>query len=165
MRDFAHLDLSKVSDADFEALWALIDYTIEFARGARPRPEKAAFRKSGRLCWTSLAYEHATGERKWLLPKSAADLVKARQFFYVRAETDDLLYFGMINSLFSLMLEAEPSNHLHSILIPKSYLAHPNGWGPGVTCSLPGVDYSSGAPAPPANAAAQWQLAPPVGSK
>jgi hypothetical protein len=41
----------------------------------------------------------------------------------VRAETDDLLYFGMINSLFSLMLEAEPSNHLHSILIPKRYLA------------------------------------------
>lgn len=121
MRDFAHLDLSKVPDADFETLWALIDYTLEFSRGARSRPEKAAFRKSGRLCWTSVV--HPGEEPTFHLPKTASDLVKARQFFYVRAETDELLYFGMINSLFSLMLEAEPSNHLHSILIPKSYLA------------------------------------------
>jgi len=47
---------------------------------------------------------------------------KTRMFFYVRCETDDLVFFAMVNSLFSLMLEEEPSNHLHSILIPKTYL-------------------------------------------
>ena len=40
----------------------------------------------------------------------------------VRAETEELLYFVLVNSLFSLMLETEPSNHWHSILIPKAYL-------------------------------------------
>jgi hypothetical protein len=55
--------------------------------------------------------------------QTADDLVASRTFFYVRAETDELLYFGMVNSLFSLMLESEPSNHLHSLLIPKAYLA------------------------------------------
>jgi hypothetical protein len=121
MRDFTHVDLSAVGEAEFEALWGLIDYTLEFPRGARTRPEKSAFRSSGRLCWTSAV--HGDEQPTAHLPKKASDLVRARQFFYVRAETDDLLYFGMINSLFSLMLEAEPSNHLHSILIPKRYLA------------------------------------------
>ena len=119
--DTPHVDLSTVSDADFEALWAVIDYTLEFSRGARARPEKAQFRKSGKLCWTTVTHpgESATHH----LPKTVAALVNARQFFYLEAQTDELLYFGMVNSLFSLMLDSEPSNHLHSILIPKSYLA------------------------------------------
>ena len=57
------------------------------------------------------------------VPQTVADLTNARTFFYVRAETSELLFFCMINSLFSLMLEAEPSNHLHSIVIEKKYLA------------------------------------------
>ena len=39
------------------------------------------------------------------------------------SETPELIFFAMVNSLFSLMLEAEPSNHLHSIVIEKKYLA------------------------------------------
>ena len=122
MLDMPHIDLAKASDAEFEALWNLIDYTLEFPRGARARPEKAEFRKSGRLCWTTVVHRSDKTPVQHL-PHSTADLVNARQFFYVRAETDELLYFGMVNSLFSLMLESEPSNHLHSILIPKAYLA------------------------------------------
>ena len=40
----------------------------------------------------------------------------------MQVETEELLYFVLVNSLFSLMLETEPSNHWHSILIPKAYL-------------------------------------------
>lgn len=125
MQDAPHVVLSELSDADFEAVWALIDYTLEFPRGARPRPEKAAFRKDGLLSWTTTVHDDDEQQLQDL-PRTAGDLVSARKFFYVRAETpgsDGLLYFGMVNSLFSLMLESEPSNHLHSILIPKSYLA------------------------------------------
>ena len=113
--DFNHLDLAKASDGDFDAVWALIDYTLEFSRGARPRDaERAAFRKGGKLCWT-------TGKGQDL-PRTAHALSASRIFFYVQVETEDLLYFVLVNSLFSLMLETEPSNHWHSILIPKAYL-------------------------------------------
>ena len=157
------MDLATASPSDFEAVWNLIEYTLEFARGSRSNADvKAQFRATGKMCWTSTGESHGLGSR---LPFRVADLVATRTFFYVRAETDDLLFFVMVNQLFTLVNDVEPSNHLHSILIPKSYLTHPNGYGPGVTCSLPGVDCSSGAPAPAANAAAQWQLAPPVGSK
>ena len=117
-----HLHLSEADDATFEAIWALIDYTLEFARGGRARPEKATFRKEGRLVWTTPVYKGET-DLKHHLPQTADDLVNKRAFFYVRVETDEYLYFGMINSLFTLVLENEPSNHLHSIIIPKSYLA------------------------------------------
>ena len=56
------------------------------------------------------------------VPLTFEHLVGSRSFFYVRVETDELLYFCMVNSLFSLMLETEPSNHLHSLIIPKKYL-------------------------------------------
>ena len=96
-------------------MWALIDYTLEFSRGARPRDaERAAFRKGGKLCWT-------TGKGQDL-PRTAHALSASRIFFYVQVETEELLYFVLVNSLFSLMLETEPSNHWHSILIPKAYL-------------------------------------------
>ena len=117
-----HLHLSEADDATFEAIWALIDYTLEFARGGRARPEKATFRKEGRLVWTTPVFK-GEADLKHHLPQTADDLVNKRAFFYVRVETDEYLYFGMINSLFTLVLENEPSNHLHSIIIPKSYLA------------------------------------------
>ena len=66
----------------------------------------------------------------------------------------------MVNQLFTLVDDVEPSNHLHSLLIPKSFLAHPNGYGPGVTCSLPGVDCATGVALPAADAAAKWRLTP-----
>lgn len=124
---------------------------------AYPLGRRQAFRASGKMCWTSTGESHGLGSH---LPLRAADLVATRTFFYVRAETDDLLFFVMVNQLFTLVTDVEPSNHLHSILIPKSFLAHPNGYGPGVTCSLPGVDCSSGQALPAANAAAPWHLMP-----
>ena len=113
-----------MDDKLFETIWALIDYTLEFARGARARPERAAFRKEGKMVWTTaLGHEGDAASPTSRVPTTVKHLVSTRTFFYVRAETDEYLYFGMVNSLFSLMLENEPSNHLHSILIPKSYLA------------------------------------------
>ena len=119
-----------LDEATWETVWALIDYTLEFPRGARPRPERAAFREEGVMVWTTAAHHHdgahahesREGEQPFHLPKSVADLVASRSFFYVRVETPELFFFAMVNSLFSLMLETEPSNHLHSIVIPKSYL-------------------------------------------
>jgi hypothetical protein len=130
MTEAAHVDMASLGESDFEALWALIDYTLEFARGARARPEKGTFRKEGRLCWTTAVHgEHQghdsqghVGSRAHV-PRASEDLMRQRTFIYIRAETDELLYFGMINSLFTLVLEQEPSNHLHTILIPKRYLA------------------------------------------
>ena len=119
--DVDHLDLASVDDATFETIWALMDYTLEFSRGGKPRPERAAFRKSGKMVWTTV--NHKGEDVMKDVPDTVAQLVKSRCFFYVRCETDDLLFFVMVNSLFSLMLENEPSNHLHSIMIPKTYLA------------------------------------------
>jgi len=156
--DENHLDLSTADQDTFDAVFALIEYTLEFARGNRVTGAvKADFRKSGKMCWTSTGESHGIGAH---LPVRVADLIATRSFFYVRAETDELLFFVMVNQLFTLVNDVEPSNHLHSILIPKSYLTHPNGWGPGVTCSLPGVDCSSGTPTAAKDAAEPWQLVP-----
>jgi len=122
LADVPHIDMATMDADAFETLWALIDYTLEFARGARPRPEKAAFRAGGKMVWSTSVHPHETHVGHHI-PKTVAQLTSSRSFFYVRAETDDLLFFVMVNSLFTLMLEDEPSNHLHSILIPKSYLA------------------------------------------
>ena len=127
--DAGALELASLDEATWEKLWALIDYTIEFPRGAGPRPEKAQFRTNGRMVWTTAVHEDDDdddGDDELMtmhVPTKVEDLTHSRQFFYVRCETDELLFFVMVNSLFSLMLEHEPSNHLHSILIPKSYLA------------------------------------------
>jgi len=122
MSDFGHLDLASASEEEFDALWDLIDYTLEFSRGVRSRDvERESFRRSGKACWSSGGQPGADLNER--MPRTQADLVRTRSFFYVQAETDDLLYFVLVNSLFSLMLESEPSNHWHSILIPKRYLA------------------------------------------
>ena len=164
MSDVNHLDLSSIDEAEFEAVWALIEYTLEFARGDRPKDDvKADFRSGGLMSWTTTGEGHLEeGLEHTQLPLTVADLVATRSFFYVRAETPTLLFFVMVNQLFTLVDDKEPSNHLHSILIPKSFLAHPNGYGPGVTCSLPGVDCTSGTALPAADAIAKWQLTPAV---
>ena len=112
-----------MSEEYWDKVWALIDYTLEFARGARDRPEKAKFRSEGKMVWTTAMHRDADpGDYMEHVPKTVKKLVNTRAFFYVRIETEELLFFCMVNSLFSLMLEKEPSNHLHSIVIPKSYL-------------------------------------------
>ena len=118
--DVPHVHLANLAAVDFEKVWALLDYTLEFARGTRARPEREVFRREGRMIWTSVGHEGEAFDSH--LPKSAGDLQSSRKFFYLQVETEGLFYFVMINSLFSLMLEDEPSNHWHSILIPKSYL-------------------------------------------
>ena len=114
--DVPHLDLSTASVQTFETIWALVDYTLEFSRGGRSRAkERKEFLESGKMVWTTCqGPEH--------IPTTVNHLTSSRSFFYVRIETDTLVFFLMVNSLFSLMLEHEPSNHLHSIIIPKSYL-------------------------------------------
>lgn len=118
--DVPHLRLSTAPAHVFDALWALVDYTLEFPRGAAARPEREAFRQHGRMLWTTVAHEGETPRAH--LPLTSEELSESRVFLYVRIETDELLFFSMVNSLFSLMLEDEPSNHLHSILLPKDYL-------------------------------------------
>ena len=87
-----------------------------------PNPNAARTPCLSHGAFASLSHA-ATCRRGGVGAQTTDELARSRTFFYVRVETDELLYFGMINSLFSLMLENEPSNHLHSILIPKAYLA------------------------------------------
>ena len=121
--DEAHVELSSLSVPHFEKLWSLVEYTLAFSRGGRPMDEeREAFRREGVLCWTSVEHKGDKGELEHL-PKTLKDLTTSRSFFYVRAETKDYLFFLMVNCLFTLVLETEPSNHLHSLLIPKSFLS------------------------------------------
>ena len=53
------------------------------------------------------------------MPSSEADLLE-ENFYYVRAETDEWLFFVMINQLFTVVAETETTSHLHSILVKKS---------------------------------------------
>jgi len=91
--DGAHIDLAAASEAEFDAVWSLIDYTLEFSRGelleyasqpesmpptkylraSEPRAraerrtffagvrdrsvERAAFRRGGKMCWTSAVHD------------------------------------------------------------------------------------------------------------
>eukprot|EP00930_Biecheleria_cincta_P095120 TRINITY_DN87143_c0_g1_i1.p1 TRINITY_DN87143_c0_g1~~TRINITY_DN87143_c0_g1_i1.p1 ORF type:complete len:489 (-),score=73.00 TRINITY_DN87143_c0_g1_i1:284-1750(-) len=124
--DLQYYDLSGASEELFAIYMDLVEYTVLTRRDSLPSMDRLyvhdyvqAFRKSGKMIWTSI-----TPDR---LPTDIADL-NDLDFFYVQIETDDWLYFAMLNQMFTFVAEKNPSNHLHSMLTPKFYL---NGVLPG----------------------------------
>ena len=118
IKDYPHLDMSTMEEEDFGEVWELIAYTLRFSRGHRgTESEKDLLRAQGRVVWTS---DHgATRIPEEDMPSSEADLLE-ENFYYVRAETDEWLFFVMINQLFTVVAETETTSHLHSILVKKS---------------------------------------------
>jgi hypothetical protein len=114
--ELPHLDLSGVSAEDFAIYMDLVEYTHLARKGLgvfNTGKYYNAFRKTGRLVWTSITSTS--------LPTEPADLVEG-PFFFVRIESDDWLYNAMMNQMFTVVTPYAPSNHLHSFLSPMSYV-------------------------------------------
>jgi hypothetical protein len=124
--DYDPMDLSAVEREVFEHVWGLVDYTLKFSRGKRSTSkERDLFRTQGKAVWTTSAPPEDG------LPLSEKDMRANLNFFYVRAETDDWIFFCMVNQLYTVVSEKEPTNHLHSILIEKDRLNCDHACCPG----------------------------------
>lgn len=122
MDDVNHIKLATVPEDKFRNVWGVIDYTLGLARGVRSHArERHLFRTEGKLCWTSAVY----GDESPLshLPHTMDELLHTRSFIYLHIETEELLYFALLNTLFTLVVENDPSNHIHTLLMNKSQLA------------------------------------------
>lgn len=114
--DKVGIKLSSVDEETFETIWAAIQYTMKFARGYRGTDlEKSIFHDEGKVIWTT------TKDIENGLPLSEEDLRSNTNFVNMYIETNDWLYFIMVNSMFTVISESEPTNHMHSILIPLKY--------------------------------------------
>lgn len=117
INNFTYMDLTTSSDEEFDHIWRLIEYTLKFSRGNRPATtERNLFRQSGKAVWTTTAPPEDG------LPLSEADMIGELNFFYVRVETDDWVFFCMVNQMFTVMSETQATNHLHSILVERKLL-------------------------------------------
>jgi len=115
--DFDFVDLSLVSDETFSNYWSMIEYTLKFARGdGSTDAEERIFRSEGKAVWTT-----STPPEEGL-PLTEEDLRSNLNFLNLRIETDELLFFVMVNQLYTVISENEPTNHLHSILIKKNLI-------------------------------------------
>jgi hypothetical protein len=129
IEDYNPMDLSKVDEVAFDRVWALIDYSLKFSRGKRSTSdERDLFREEGKAVWTTSSPPEEG------LPLSEEDMLGNLNFFYVRAETDEWVFFCMVNQLFTLVSESEATYHLHSILVRKEYLNCDNACCPGDPC-------------------------------
>ena len=122
-------DLSTASQSDFDAIWALVEYTLKFSRGNQPTSaERDLFRREGKVIWTTSfppeLDQDPTDEQfdTNYLPVSGEDLRNTLTFLNLRIETEEWLYFSLVNSMFTVLSEFEPSNHLHSILLEKKWM-------------------------------------------
>merc|ERR1740124_2074711 len=115
--DFDFVDLLHVSDETFSKYWSMIEYTLKFARGdGLTDAEERIFRSEGKAVWTT-----STPPEEGL-PLTEEDLRSNLNFLNLRIETDELLFFVMVNQLYTVISENEPTNHLHSILIKKNLI-------------------------------------------
>jgi len=115
--DFDFVDLSHVSDETFSKYWSMIEYTLKFARGdGSTDADERIFRSEGKAVWTT-----STPPEEGL-PLTEDDLRSNLNFLNLRIETDELLFFVMVNQLYTVISENEPTNHLHSILIQKNLI-------------------------------------------
>jgi len=118
--DFDVFDLSIATDNDFQIMWNIVDYTLKFAHGHKStKKQRDLFRREGKAIWTS------TSPPETNLPLTDEDLRSNMNFINLRIETDDYLFFVMINQMYVVVSENEPTNHLHSIYVKKS-LMNPN---------------------------------------
>lgn len=122
-------DLSTASQSNFDAIWALIEYTLKFSRGNQPTStERDLFRREGKVIWTTSfppdLDQDPTNEQfdTNYLPVSEEDLRNTLTFLNLRIETEEWLYSGLVNSMFTVVSEFEPSNHLHSVLLEKKWI-------------------------------------------
>jgi hypothetical protein len=124
IEDVAHLKLDSIPMERFETIWALVHYTLECARGVRSYDyEREQFHREGRMLWTTFVNpDSSKADITKHLPRDMMEMRSSRSFLYIQVETDEFLYFALMNTLFTLVVENEPSNHLHSIVIRKSQL-------------------------------------------
>jgi hypothetical protein len=111
------LALSDLDDKTFDTLWELLSYIRTLTK---PNPDDTTlfdeFRTGGRLVWTSFSVTD--------VPRSAQDVISNFGNYYIRVETPDHLCFCMVNQMFTFANGEYPSNHFHSLFIPRSYLVN-----------------------------------------
>jgi hypothetical protein len=111
------LALSDLDDSTFDTLWELLSYIRTLTK---PNPDDTRlvdeFRTSGRLIWTSFSETN--------VPRTAQEVISKFGNYYIRVETPDHLCFCMVNQMFTFANREYPSNHFHSLFIPRSYLAN-----------------------------------------
>jgi len=122
--DYQYFDLSTATESEFNTLWALVEYTLTFSRGnGSTQVERDLFRAQGKAIWTTSSPPEEG------LPLNEEDLRSNLNFLNLRIDTDELMFFVMVNQMFTVISENEPTNHLHSVIIPKALLS------PDHTCS------------------------------
>ena len=122
IEDYDYVDMSKIDSTAFEKLWAMIKYTLKFARGHGATDyERDVFRSEGKALWTS--YKPQDGglpdEVDEGLPLTEEDLRSNLNFIYFLVETNEWIYYVLANQLFVIVSEKELSKHLHSMLMQK----------------------------------------------
>jgi hypothetical protein len=109
------LALSDLDDRTFDTLWELLTYIRTLIK---PNPDVTTlfdeFRANGRLIWTSFSETD--------VPTSAREVISNFGNYYILVETQDHLCFCIVNQMFTFATRDYPSNHFHSLFIPKSYL-------------------------------------------
>jgi len=112
--DFPYLDLSIVPEETFNKFWEMVKYTLKFARGnGEMSKERTMFRNEGKVIWTT------SNPPKEGLPLTEDDMRRNMNFIDVYIETDEWMFFVMVNQMYVVVSESEPTNHMHSILVPK----------------------------------------------
>lgn len=119
LEQYNYFDLATASDSDFNLFWALVEYTLRFNRGVKStQAERTEYRRSGKVIWTTSTTPDES------LPFTEEDLRSNMNFLMVFITTEDHVFFTMVNQLFTVNSELEPTNHLHSIHIPKALISN-----------------------------------------
>jgi len=120
LTDYDYFDLSTATETEFNKIWPLVEYTLTFSRGnGSTKAERDLFRSQGKAIWTTSSPPEEG------LPLNEDDLRSNLNFLNLWIATDDLIFFVMVNQLYTVVSENEPTNHLHSVIISKS-LVTPN---------------------------------------
>lgn len=118
LTDYKYFDLSTAKESEFNKIWPLIEYTLTFSRGnGSTKAERDLFRYQGKAIWTTSSSSMEG------LPLNEDDLRSNLNFLNLLIETDELIFFVMVNHLFTVISENEPTNHLHSVIIPKALIS------------------------------------------
>ena len=140
--NYNQYSLAQATEGDFEVFWALIEYTLKFQRGHTTiEEERAAFRHEGQLLWTSSS-PPSDG-----LPFNEADLRSNMNMVNIFVTTKTHVFFVLVNQMFTVISDSEPTNHLHSIYIAKDLMTEdraclkPSDKAPGGLCDPSAIDH------------------------